>query len=118
MAMRCAAGRRACTRQSTAATCTCGWSTDASISRRICYAVRARACGKARLTMFTTPLLPRGSRAVPLLLAMLPCAAHAQDLAPADQGGDVVVLGRGLALPPGTPANGAVKIVRVWLVGV
>ena len=67
--------------------------------------------------MFTTRLLPRGSRAVPLLLAMLPCAAHAQDLAPADQGGDVVVLGRGLALPPGTPAYGAVTIDRARLDG-
>nr|WP_299855868.1 TonB-dependent receptor [Sphingomonas bacterium] len=46
---------------------------------------------------------------------MAPLAARAQDAAPADQHGDIVVLGRGLALPPGTPAYGAVTIDRTRL---
>ncbi|MDB5675915.1 MAG: TonB-dependent receptor [Sphingomonas bacterium] len=67
--------------------------------------------------MVTTHLLLRRSRAFPLLLAMMPLPAQAQDATPADQGGDVVVLGRGLALPPGTPAYGAVTIDRARLDG-
>jgi iron complex outermembrane receptor protein len=67
--------------------------------------------------MVTTRLLLRRSRAFPLLLAMMPLAAQAQDTSLADQGGDVVVLGRGLALPPGTPAYGAVTIDRARLDG-
>ena len=56
-------------------------------------------------------------RTLPLLLAMVPLAARAQDAAPADTSGDVVVLGRGLALPPGTPAYDSVTIDRARLDG-
>jgi iron complex outermembrane receptor protein len=59
----------------------------------------------------------RISRTLPLLLAIVPLAARSQDAAAADQSGDVVVLGRGLALPPGTPAYGAVTIDRARLDG-
>lgn len=60
----------------------------------------------------------RGSHALSLLLAMVPAAAHARDAAPpAEVNGDVVVHGRGLALPPGTPAYGAVTIDRDRLDG-
>jgi len=59
----------------------------------------------------------RRLRALPVLLALAPLAAWAQDTAQADQGGDVVVLGRGLALPPGAPAYGAVTIDRTRLDG-
>lgn len=59
----------------------------------------------------------RRLRALPVLLALTPLAAWAQDAAQADQGGDVVVLGRGLALPPGAPAYGAVAIDRTRLDG-
>jgi len=47
----------------------------------------------------------------PILLATLvwPGAAYAQDAAP---DGDIVILGRGLDLPPGTPAYGATVIDR------
>ncbi|HSI16237.1 MAG TPA: TonB-dependent receptor [Sphingomonas sp.] len=47
----------------------------------------------------------------------MPLIAQAQDASMADQGGDVVVLGRGLALSPGTPAYGAVTIDRARLDG-
>ncbi len=67
--------------------------------------------------MATTRLMLRRLRALPLLLALAPFAARAQDAAQADQSGDVVVLGRGLALPPGTPAYGAVTIDRARLDG-
>lgn len=59
----------------------------------------------------------RRLRALPVLLALAPLAAQAQNAAQADQGGDVVVLGRGLALPPGAPAYGAVTIDRTRLDG-
>ncbi|MEG3145073.1 TonB-dependent receptor [Sphingomonas sp. RT2P30] len=52
-----------------------------------------------------------------LLLALAPLAAQAQDRGPTDESGDVVVLGHGLALPPGTPAYGAVTIDRDRLTG-
>ena len=55
-------------------------------------------------------------RTLPLLFAVIPLAAQAQD-ASTDQSGDIVVLGRGLALPPGTPAYGAVTIDRARLDG-
>lgn len=54
------------------------------------------------------------------LIALLPVAAAAQDRAAsggADGQGDIVVLGRGLALPPGTPAYGSVTIDRTRLDG-
>ena len=66
--------------------------------------------------MVTTRFLLRRSRTFPLLLAMMPLAAQAQHVGPDDQG-DVVVLGRGLALPPGTPAYGTITIDRARLDG-
>jgi outer membrane receptor for Fe3+-dicitrate len=60
--------------------------------------------------MTPTHIAQRWSRTLPLLLALAPLAAQAQDKSPVDHSGDVVVLGRGLALPPGTPAYGAVTI--------
>lgn len=48
----------------------------------------------------------------PALLLALPTAARAQDSGP-----DIVVLGGGLPLPPGTPAYGAVEIERDRLTG-
>jgi len=61
-----------------------------------------------------------------LTLALLTSAApmtalHAQDAAApaagADDGEAIVILGRGLALPPGTPAYGAITIDREQLLG-
>jgi outer membrane receptor protein involved in Fe transport len=65
------------------------------------------------MVMTRSPL--RHASTLPLLLAVMPLAARAQEAAPADQHGDIVVLGRGLALPPGTPAYGAVTIDRARL---
>ncbi|MDF0487997.1 TonB-dependent receptor plug domain-containing protein [Sphingomonas sp. H39-1-10] len=61
-----------------------------------------------------TITMPRAMR-VPMLLAGLLTAAnaHAQAVDPAT--GDIVVLGRGLDLPPGTPAYGSVTIDRARL---
>ncbi len=73
------------------------------------------ACGKARRAMAVPPLLPHCSRALFGVIAMVPFAAPAQEQGSADQDGDIVVLGRGLALPPGTPAYGAVTIDRARL---
>lgn len=67
--------------------------------------------------MIPTRLLLRASRTLPLLLTVAPTMARAQDAAAVDQNGDIVVLGRGLALPPGTPAYGAVTIDRARLDG-
>src|SRR3569832_951424 len=115
--MRCAIGRRACTRRSTGTTCICGWSPDQPGMDSGFVARHVGACGKARQEMIPTRLLLRASRTLPLLLTVAPTVAWAQDAAAGDQSGDVVVLGRGLALPPGTPAYGAVTIDRARLDG-
>src|SRR3569623_350451 len=117
MAMRYATGHRACTRRSTGATSICGWSTDAARTGRGFAARRARACGKAQRTITAIRLPLHVSRTLPLLLAVAPFAARAQDVPAGDPNGDIVVLGRGLALPPGTPSYGAVTSDRARLDG-
>lgn len=52
------------------------------------------------------------SRLPLILLAAIPAPLAAQTAAPAAPAPDIVVLGRGLDLPPGTPAYGAVTIDR------
>lgn len=59
----------------------------------------------------------RPIRALSLLLAVLPVAARAQQTPPPAARDDIVVLGTGLNLPPGTPAYGSVTIDRDRLTG-
>ncbi len=54
----------------------------------------------------------RPIRALPLLLVALPLAARAQDVPVSNTSTDIIVLGSGLELPPGTPAYGSVTIDR------
>lgn len=60
---------------------------------------------------------PRWPGILALMATALPASAAAQAGTPANEQEDVVVLGRGLALPPGTPAYGAVTIDRDRLTG-
>jgi outer membrane receptor protein involved in Fe transport len=65
-----------------------------------------------------SPVATRGLRHSVLIAVFLPLAAEAQDVpAPPGENTDIIVLGRGLALPPGTLAYGSVTIPRTRLDG-